>query len=49
MRIIITVEQMMRLLDNYPPKFPLTINLKGLSKNQQEKLFSKIKEKKQNS
>lgn len=43
-KLIITADQMMRLLAKHPPKFPITINLKGLSKAEQEMLFRKIKD-----
>ncbi len=43
MKIILTADQMIRLLDSQPPKFPITIRLKGLSEKQKEELISKIK------
>lgn len=42
-KLIITAEQMMRLLDKAPVKFPITIHLKGMSKEKQKELFDKIK------
>ena len=46
MKIIITSDQMMKLLDTQPPKFPITVKMKGLSKKEAELLFQKINTKK---
>lgn len=42
MKILITVEQMMRVLESEPPKFPITIVMKGLSKAEVKELTDKI-------
>jgi len=46
MKIILTVDQMIRLLDSQPPKFPITVKMKGLSKKDADLLFQKIKDSK---
>jgi hypothetical protein len=46
MKIIITSTQMLKILDILPPKFPISIRLKGLSNSEREELFNKINEKK---
>ena len=46
MKIIITSTQLLKILDTMPPKFPITVNLKGLTKGEREELFNKINEKK---
>ena len=46
MKIIITSTQLLKLLDTMPPKFPLTVKVKGLTKIEREELFNKINAKK---
>ena len=46
-KMIITAEQMMRLLDQYSPSLPIIIKTKGLSKIEREELLKKIQEKSQ--
>jgi hypothetical protein len=45
-KLIITADQMMRLLDTQPLKLPITVKMKGLSEKEAESLFQKIKDSK---
>lgn len=43
-KLIVTADQMIRLLDTQPLKLPITVKMKGLSKKEAELLFQKIKD-----
>lgn len=38
MKIIITIDQIKKILEEHPPKFPITIKVKGISKKDLEEL-----------